>query len=212
MNYEIFKRLLDIVGSITAIVLFTPVYLCVALLIKITSPGPVLAEIPPRVGKNGQLFHMFKFRSMYKNAHYKLLTDPEFRDLYEEYKRNSYKILEDPRVTPLGKFLRKTSIDETPQFFNVLKGDMSLVGPRAYFPDELKEQQEVYPDTHKFVDLLKEVKPGITGLWQVSGRSDINFDKRIALDAEYVMRRSWWLDIRIMLKTIPVVISRKGAV
>lgn len=210
--YEPMKRVIDIVGAIVAIMLFAPAFIGVIAAIKILTPGPIFAEMPPRVGKNGRLFHMYKFRSMVQNAHYLLLTDPKFKELYEEYKRNSYKILEDPRVTTLGRFLRKTSLDEIPQFFNVLKGDMSLIGPRAYFPDELKEQQIVYPQTKPLVKLLLEVKPGITGLWQVSGRSKINFDKRIELDAEYARNFSFMLDFKILLKTLPTMLSGKGAV
>lgn len=212
MIYETAKRVIDITGAVVGIIVFAPAFIGVIIAIKVFTPGPIFAEMPPRVGKNGRLFHMYKFRSMVKNAHYLLLTDPKFKELYEEYKRNSYKILEDPRVTPFGRFLRKTSLDEIPQFFNVLMGDMSLVGPRAYFPDELKEQQIVYPQTKPLVRLLLEVKPGITGLWQVSGRSKINFDKRIELDAEYVRRHSFFFDLTILLKTLPTMLSGKGAV
>lgn len=206
------KRCIDIIGAIVGMIVFAPFFIAVVFAIKFLTPGPVFAEMPPRIGRNGKLFHMYKFRSMVKNAHYMLLTDPKFKELYEEYKKNSYKILEDPRVTPLGRFLRKTSLDEIPQFFNVLKGDMSLVGSRPYFPDELEDQQKVYPDTRELVKLIMQVKPGITGLWQVSGRSKINFDKRIELDAEYVRRRSLWFDVKILAKTLPAMLSGKGAV
>lgn len=212
LRYELLKRGIDIVGSIIGIIVFSPIFLLVCVAIKLFSPGPVMAEMPPRVGKEGRLFHMFKFRSMVKNAHYMLATDPNLQNIYEEFKRNSYKLPDDPRVTPLGHFLRKTSIDEIPQFFNVLRGDMSLVGPRAYFPDELEEQQKVYPHTKEFVSMLTKVKPGITGLWQVSGRSQINFDKRIELDAEYVKKCSLLVDLKILLKTFPALLSGKGAV
>lgn len=212
MKYDHLKRVLDIIGALIAIVLFSPAFLLVLLAIKLFEPGPILAEMPPRVGKDGKLFYMYKFRSMVKNAHYLRETDPVFRARYEEFKRNSYKLVDDPRVTKLGKLLRKTSMDEIPQFFNVLKGDMSLIGPRAYFPDELREQQKVYPHTREYVELLLKVKPGISGLWQVSGRSQINFDKRIVLDAEYVKHYSLWFDLKILAKTLPAMIFAKGAV
>lgn len=212
MSYQPFKRIIDIIGAIVGIIVFSPIFLLIISAIKIFSPGPVFAEMPPRVGKGSKLFHMYKFRSMVKNAYYLLASDPKFKELYEEFKRNSYKLEKDPRVTRLGRFLRKTSLDEIPQFFNVLKGDMSLIGPRAYFADELKEQLEVYPYTKKYVNMLGRVKPGITGLWQVSGRSEINFDKRIVMDAQYVEKCSFWLDLAILLKTIPAMLSGKGAV
>lgn len=134
------------------------------------------------------------------------------KKMLEEYKRNSYKLRNDPRVTKIGKILRRTSIDELPQLFNVLKGEMSLVGPRAYLPDELEEQQEVYPDTKPLVKTLLMAKPGLTGYWQVSGRSNINFDQRIKMDADYVRRRSLLYDFWLILKTFPALFSGKGAV
>ena len=148
---------------------------------------------------------------MVKNAHDVLLCDPKYKKLYEEYKRGGYKLKGDPRITRVGKFIRKYSIDEVPQFFNVIKGEMSIVGPRAYYPDELKAQQEKYPKTKNSVDIVLSVKPGITGVWQVSGRSEINFDKRIEMDATYARRRSIFYDIRIILETPFAMLSGKGA-
>jgi len=211
MFYEIGKRLLDIILSLFLIIIFLPVWLIVPILIKLDSPGPVFADTPKRVGKNGKLFHMYKFRSMIQNAHQLLRTDPKFKKLYEEYKKNSYKLKSDPRITRVGRFLRRFSLDEAPQFLNVLKGEMSLVGPRAYYPDELEKQQRVYPKTKKYVKILLSAKPGITGYWQVSGRSEINFDKRVKMDAEYVQRRSLLYDLWIILKTPWAMISGKGA-
>ena len=152
---------------------------------------------------------MFKFRSMVANAEEILKRD---KNLYEKYKKNSYKIFDDPRITNIGRIIRRFSIDEMPQFFNVLKGEMSIVGPRAYLPDELVEQQKVYPETKKYVKSLLSVKPGITGFWQVSGRSEINFDKRIQMDAEYAERRSIVYDILIVLKTPAAMVIGRGAV
>lgn len=201
MNYDALKRLLDVFLTIVLSVVFLPVIILTAIAIKLTSPGPILAETPLRVGKEGKLFKLYKFRSMIANAHELLTHDPKFKKLYEEYKRSNYKLKSDPRVTPLGRFIRRHSIDELPQLFNVLRGEMSVVGPRPYYPDELKDQQERYKGTSSLVRQVLSVRPGITGLWQVSGRSEINFDKRIALDAEYAKRKSLWLDMFILIKS-----------
>ncbi len=206
------KRVVDIVGSIVLIILFSPLCVISAILIKLDSKGPILADVPQRVGLNGKLFTMHKFRSMILNAHHMLRNDEEFKQLYEEYKKSSFKLKKDPRITSIGKFLRKHSIDEIPQFINVLVGEMSLVGPRAYYQDELEDQQKKYPHTRPLVQKVLSVRPGITGLWQVSGRSEINFDKRIAIDAEYVDTVSLVTDITIMLKTPLEMIQGKGAV
>jgi len=149
---------------------------------------------------------------MIENAHMLLRKDPKLKNLYEKYKRNSYKLKEDPRVTKIGRFIRKHSLDEIPQLFNVLKGEMSLIGPRAYYPDELVNQQKKYPETRKLVKKVLSIKPGITGYWQVSGRSEVNFDKRITMDADYVEKRSLWYDIKILIKTPWAMITGKGAV
>lgn len=209
--YEFLKRLLDIVLSLILIVLFSPIIILVAIAIKIDSKGPVLADTPERVGKNGKLFKMYKFRSMIENAHELLRENPKFAELYRDYKKGSYKLKDDPRITNVGHFIRKHSLDEVPQFFNILKGDMSLVGPRAYYPDELRDQQVRYPETREPVKIVLSVRPGVTGYWQVSGRSEINFDKRIKMDAEYVKKRSIAYDMSIIMKTPGAMISGKGA-
>ena len=211
MYYASTKRTIDIIGSIISLILFFPLLLITAFLIKMTSPGPVFADIPNRVGKGGKLFRIYKFRSMIMNAHKLMKKDPEFKDLYEEYKRSSYKLYKDPRVTKVGKIIRKYSIDEMPQFINVLRGEMSIVGPRAYYPDELDDQQKKYPHTKALVKEVLEVRPGITGYWQVTGRSEVNFDKRIEMDAYYARKRSIWLDVLIIIKTPWAMISGKGA-
>ena len=211
MFYTSLKRLIDIVGSIILIIIFSPVIIVTSIFIKFDSPGPILADTPERVGKGGKLFKMYKFRSMVESAHELLRSDPKYQKLYERYKQNSYKLEEDPRITRVGKFIRKHSIDELPQLFNVIKGEMSLVGPRAYYPDELKDQQKKYPQTKDLVKVVMSIKPGITGAWQVSGRSEVNFDKRIAMDAQYVKKKSIIYDIIIMLKTPWAMISGKGA-
>ncbi|MCL4338873.1 sugar transferase [Patescibacteria group bacterium] len=206
------KRFIDIVGSLVLLVLFSPICLILAFAIKMDSEGPVFADTPERVGRHGKLFKMYKFRSMVVNAHQMLRKDPKMRLLYEQYKKNSYKLKEDPRVTSLGKMIRKHSLDEIPQLLNVLCGDMSLVGPRAYYPDELVNQQKKYPKTRDLVKKVLSIRPGITGYWQVSGRSEVNFDKRIAMDADYVNHRSLWYDVKILLKTPFAMITGKGAV
>lgn len=216
MFFEIAKRTIDIISSIILIILFLPVMLVVAVLIKLTSPGPVLVEKEnthmKRLGKNGKVFRLLKFRSMFVNADQKLKNDPKYKKLYKEYKESSFKLHKDPRVTKIGKFIRKYSIDETPQFFNVLKGDMSLVGPRPYHADELAEQQIKYPGTLKYIKEMHKVKPGITGYWQVTGRSDVDFDKRIEMDAYYARKKSLFFDLLIILKTPWAMISGRGAV
>ena len=216
MLYDFIKRTVDIFASIILIIVFSPIMLVTAIVIALTNPGPILVEkknrTAQRVGKDGKIFYHFKFRSMVPNAYHLLKTDPKFKRLYEEYKESSFKLHADPRVTSFGKFIRKYSIDEMPQLFNVLRGEMSLVGPRPYFIDELKEQQKRYPGTSKFVKEALTVKPGITGHWQVSGRSNINFDKRIEMDAYYARRKSFLMDLFIILKTPFVMISGKGAV
>ncbi len=206
------KRFLDVIFSISLLILFLPVCIIAALAIKLNSRGSVFADVPERVGQGSQNFKMFKFRSMITNAHHLLRTDPSFKNLYEEYKKGSYKLRKDPRITSVGRFIRKHSIDEIPQLINVLRGEMSIVGPRAYYPDELEEQQQKYPHTKDLVRKVLSVKPGITGLWQVSGRSEINFDKRIALDATYVDNISLWKDLKIIFKTPVVMITGKGAI
>jgi lipopolysaccharide/colanic/teichoic acid biosynthesis glycosyltransferase len=209
--YEITKRLMDIVFSLILILIFSPVILLVSICIKLDSKGPILADTPPRVGKAGRNFKMYKFRSMIANAHEMLRHNPKYSTLFNEYKKGSYKLKDDPRITKTGHFIRKHSLDEVPQLFNILKGDMSLVGPRAYYPDELRDQQKHYPNTKTAVKVVLSIKPGLTGYWQVSGRSEINFDKRIEMDAMYVRKRSVVYDMWIILKTPWAMISGKGA-
>lgn len=200
------------IGAICIGLLFLPIAFLTAVAIKLDSSGPVFADTPERVGKHGKLFKLFKFRSMVVNAHEVLRSDPKFKKLYEQYKKNSYKLYQDPRVTRVGRFIRKHSLDELPQLLNVLLGDMSLVGPRPYYPDELEEQQKKYPHTQKLVRIVLSSKPGATGSWQVSGRSEVNFDKRIEMDAVYVQKKSILYDIFILLKSPIVMITGKGAV
>jgi len=212
MVYSVTKRMIDIVGSLILGILFLPIGIIVAIAIKLDRPGPIFADTPERVGQNGKLFKLYKFRSMVVNAHEKLRRDPRMAKLYQEYKRGSYKLRNDPRVTRVGRFIRKHSLDEIPQLLNVLRGEMSLVGPRPYYPDELVEQQRKYPHTRDLVKVVLSAKPGITGYWQVSGRSEVNFDKRIQMDADYVKQQSLLLDLLILFKSPWAMISGKGAV
>lgn len=206
------KRIIDMIFSLLFLIVFSPVYLIVAILIRLDSEGPIFADVPARMGLHGKYFKMLKFRSMICNAHMLLRTDKRFKELYAEYKAGNFKLKNDPRVTKIGKYLRKYSIDEFPQFLNVLRGEMSVVGPRAYYPDELETQTMKYPESKKYLKKVMNVKPGITGLWQVSGRSDVDFDKRIVLDANYVDSLSLIDDLKIIVRTPYAMISGRGAV
>ncbi len=193
------KRLLDLVLSLTLALLLSPVMLVVALLVKLTSPGPVFYKRTIH-GLHGRPYRMLKFRSMVVNAHQLMQDDPKLR---AEYATN-LKIANDPRITPIGRFLRKSSLDELPQFLNVIAGDMSLVGPRMLGDIELAKYGE-------YQDKVLSVKPGITGLWQISGRHRTSFENRIALDMQYIDQWSIGLDLKILLKTPLAVISMAGA-
>ncbi len=216
MLYDLIKRALDIAGSLVALTILSPIILLFTILVKTTSTGPIFYK-PTRVGKNGKPFKMIKFRSMYMykingktvHAHKYLEKTPKLK---KEYQSNSFKLANDPRITPIGKILRRLSIDELPQLVNILDGDMSLVGPRAYQPDELAHQQKVYPKTARYVKLILRARPGASGPWQVSGRSFINFDKRIEMDARYVEKRSIFYDIWIIIKTPFAMILGTGAI
>ncbi|WP_375270054.1 sugar transferase [Enterococcus sp. DIV0212c] len=197
------KRLVDILTGIVGILMFLVVYLFLLVLYNYGSDkGPILFS-QDRVGKNGKVFKIYKFRSMVVNAEEKLKENPV---LYQKYIENSYKLLpeEDPRITTLGNFIRKTSIDELPQFLNVLKGEMSLIGPRPVVEKELLE----YGCRKKY---FLSVKPGITGYWQVSGRSNLNYPERCDVELYYIENLSLSLDIYIFFKTIIHVVQRKGA-
>ena len=195
-----FKRVMDIVLSLIALLLGSPVFIITALLVKCTSPGPIIFS-QVRVGKFGRHFKFYKFRSMYIDAEARkaeLLKHNESKDGV------SFKMKHDPRITPVGRFIRKFSIDELPQLFNVFLGDMSLVGPRPPLPQEVR--------TYSLEERKRlNITPGITCLWQVSGRSELPFSKQIALDKEYIASRSAWKDFLILLKTIPAILTGKGA-
>lgn len=205
---KVVKRSFDIVFSLIGLILLSPLFAIIAIAIKIDSKGTIIYKYlddgsrVKRVGQGGKLFKFFKFRTMRPNTHnmrYKELAHLNIRK-----GTPMVKIKNDPRVTRVGKFLRKTSFDEFPQLWNVLKGDMSLVGPRPHLPEEVAN----YKKNHKFV---LAIKPGITGLAQISGRSDLDFDEEVKLDSYYIENWSLWLDIRIIIKTIFVIIGGKGA-
>jgi exopolysaccharide biosynthesis polyprenyl glycosylphosphotransferase len=209
---HVVKRAMDIVGSIIALILFSPLFVVIALAIKLTSKGPILFK-QERVGQYGTLFAFLKFRSMW------CMNDPGIHQKYVKRfiagevdlaqsgpgQNVVYKIQQDPRVTRVGKFLRKTSLDELPQLINVLKGEMSLVGPRPPIPYE----SEVYEVWHR--RRVLEAKPGITGLWQVNGRSRLKFDDMVRLDLQYAKTWSLWLDIKILLRTPQAILLGEGA-
>ena len=197
---DVAKRTLDLVVVIPLIIMCLPVWALVAILIKLETPGPVLFR-QTRVGENGTTFRMFKFRSMIANAENKR---KELEALNEMEGGVLFKMRRDPRITRLGHVLRRASIDETPQFINVLTGEMSLVGPRPPLPEEVVR----YSATQR---RRLETKPGLTCLWQVSGRSFLSFDQQVRLDTVYIERRSLWLDLKILLKTIPAVFGGRGA-
>jgi exopolysaccharide production protein ExoY len=197
-----FKRIMDLVIGAVALILMLPVFLVIAIAIKVTSPGPVLFH-QKRVGRNGQSFEVLKFRTMDAGASKQLQDDV---DLAQAYQNNDYKVPPDldHRITKLGRFLRRTSVDEVPQFINVFLGHMSLVGPRPVVPDELGRYGPLAP-------AYLAVRPGITGAWQVGGRSAVNYPERAVIDLMYVLRWGLLVDLAILLRTIPVVIGRKGA-
>jgi len=205
--FPIFKRILDIVGAvILAIVFFIPTAI-ISILIKLTSPGPVLFR-QNRVGKDSQPFKMYKFRTMYNEDNDKRLK--QYPQLWKKYKQNDWKlsINEDPRITPIGKIVRMTSLDELPQIINVFKGNMTLVGPRAYREAELREYTQKYPESVKYINIIRTAKPGITGLWQTSGRNDLSFINRAKMDAHYINRRSFRKELIILFKTPFCMLSR----
>jgi undecaprenyl-phosphate galactose phosphotransferase len=202
---KILRRIFDILFSILVLILTFPLFIAIVIAIKLTDKGPIFFK-HKRVGLNGKTFEVIKFRTMYPDAQEKLKEllekDPKAREEWEK----TFKLKNDPRVTPIGKFLRKTSLDELPQFINVLKGEMSVVGPRPVTEEELKKY---YGDKAKY---YLSVKPGITGYWQVEGRSDVeDYKKRVEMDVWYVKNRSFWLDLKIILKTIKVILTGKGA-
>lgn len=199
-RYLLLKRVMDTLGSLIGFVLLCPLFLIVALLIKLEDPKGAVFFKQKRIGKDGKEFYMYKFRSMVSNA------EELLKDLLDKNETTGamFKMKVDPRVTRIGRFIRKTSIDELPQLWNVLKGEMSLVGPRPPLPREVAEYTEY--DKQRLL-----VVPGCTGLWQVSGRSNIGFEEMVELDLRYIVDRSLFLDISIIFKTVKVLLGSKDA-
>lgn len=197
--YATAKRMVDICGSLFAFMAGFPLFLIVALLVKFTSRGPVLFK-QTRVGEGGRLFTCYKFRSMYIDAE---ARQAELRHL-NEVSGPVFKIKNDPRITPVGRVIRKASLDELPQFLNVLRGEMSLVGPRPAIPSEVAKYGR------RELGRLA-VKPGLTCLWQIGGRSSVDFDRWVELDLAYIRTMSFWGDLLILLKTVPAVLTARGA-
>lgn len=198
--YRFIKRGFDILASAVALVILSPLLALLCLLIRLDSPGPAIF-VHKRYGKNGKVLRMYKFRTMYQNAQ-DMIKDftPEQKREWEE----NFKLVDDPRITRVGKFLRKTSLDELPQLLNILKGDMSLVGPRPVVKEEL-EKYGVYQDT--FLSMV----PGLTGYWQAYARSDCSYEKRMEMELQYVQEANLWWDIKILFATVFTVLKGKGA-
>lgn len=203
IKHYFFKRIFDISFSLAFLILASPFFALIAIAIKLSSSGTIFYS-QPRLGRGGVIFNCYKFRTMYENAD-QVLADllQSDKKLQEEWKRRQ-KLKNDPRIFNFGKFLRKTSLDELPQFWNVLLGDLSIVGPRPYMVNQLK-------DLGRRAGKILSVRPGITGLWQTTGRSRTTYQKRILLDEQYVLRRSFLLDLLLIAKTIPAVLIQKDA-
>lgn len=198
--YNFLKRTMDIVGAVCGLILLSPVFLVLSLIVKIDSKGPVFFG-HKRLGYKGKIIKVYKFRSMVTNA------EELLNNLSEEQKKEfeqNFKLENDPRVTKIGDFLRRTSLDELPQLVNILKGELSIVGPRPIVEKEI----ELYGQYGK---KLLTVKPGLTGNWQANGRSDTTYEERVQLDMDYIDNRTIWMDIMIILKTFVVVFKREGA-
>uniref|UniRef100_A0A7V3UZN2 Undecaprenyl-phosphate galactose phosphotransferase WbaP n=1 Tax=candidate division WOR-3 bacterium TaxID=2052148 RepID=A0A7V3UZN2_UNCW3 len=197
------KQVLEFVLSLVLTIILLPLFAVLALLVKISSPGPVFFR-QPRIGKNGRVFTCLKFRTMYQDAEARLQeilrSNPAVRAEWERFAR----ITADPRVTPIGRLLRRFSLDELPQLLNVIKGDMALVGPRPYLLSELERVGE-------YIKTIVRVRPGLTGLWQVSGRAELPFQERMILDEYYIRNWSLWLDFSILVRTIKAVLTGRGA-
>lgn len=199
-GYLVLKRIFDFIAALIGIILLSPIFLIISILIRRDSKGPIVFG-HVRKGLHGRDIKVYKFRTMYENS------KEIFENFTEEQKREFYinfKLDNDPRITKIGEFLRKTSLDELPQLFNILKGDMTIVGPRPIVIDEL----EFYGECE---DYYKAVKPGLTGLWQVSGRSDTTYDERVNLDMEYVTTRNTFKDLYIIFMTAVKVLKREGS-
>ena len=202
--YRGFKRTVDIFGALIGCIILIPLTLFMWIVNIVSKDNGPVFYVQKRIGKDGKKFKMYKYRSMVVNADQKLkgylLDNPEVNEEFSKYK----KIKNDPRITPIGKFIRRTSLDEFPQFINVLKGDMSLVGPRPYLPREKRAMGKAYKDIIK-------IKPGLTGPWQVAGRNEISFEERLKMDVEYSTQYSLKNDVKMFFGTFTKIFSKKGA-
>jgi exopolysaccharide biosynthesis polyprenyl glycosylphosphotransferase len=199
--YSLFKRIFDVVSSTLLLIILSPLFLVLIVLVKLDSKGPVFFG-HKRIGYKGETISVYKFRSMVQNAEEVLRNfTPEQKAEFEK----NFKLDDDPRVTKIGAFLRKTSLDELPQLINIIKGDMSVVGPRPIVQKEVVKYG-------KYADKLFSVKPGLTGFWQANGRSDTTYDERVQMDMYYIDNRSTLLDIKILFKTVIAVIRKEGAI
>ena len=209
--YDFFKRTLDLIAGIGVLVLFLPVFVVTPIWMKLSTLGPVFYK-QKRVGKNGVTFEIYKFRTMVINADEMLMKDPEFAKRFKKKSGWKFDADNDPRITKVGRFLRKFSLDELPQVFNILKGEMSIVGPRAYrrddVGDEIEEQLKLYPELREEMKIVLTVKPGLTGPWQTSGRNKLPWDERVHLDYQYASRKSIWYDVELILKTPSSMLSK----
>lgn len=199
--YNFFKRSFDIISASIGILFLLPLFIVLAIMVKLDSKGPIFFS-HKRIGKNGKIIGIYKFRSMVSNS------EEIFKNFTEEQKKEfekNFKLDDDPRITKIGGFLRKTSLDELPQLLNIIKGDMSVVGPRPIVRAEVEKYGVC-------ADKLFSVKPGLTGFWQANGRSDTTYEERVQMDMYYIDNRSFLLDIRIILKTVISVIRKEGAV
>lgn len=198
--YDFFKRATDLFCSFLAIIILSPIFLIISIIVKCTSKGPVFFK-HTRVGKHGKPINILKFRSMVQNS--EELIKKFTPEQMEEYKKN-FKLENDPRVTKIGNILRKTSLDELPQLINILKSDISIVGPRPI----MEKETLLYGENR---DLLLSVKPGLTGNWAANGRSTVDYQTRIKLELEYIEKRSYWFDVKLIFKTIISVFKKEGA-
>lgn len=204
-SYELQKRILDIIVALILAIVFLPFWIFIPLLILFETGWPVIYR-HKRVGKDGKEFYLYKFRSMVKDAD--AVLHKKDKKLLAEFKNGDWKLENDPRITRLGKVLRSLTIDEFPQLYNVLKGEMSMVGPRAYLKIELKDQVKKYPETKQYIKDILSVKPGISGPWQTSGRNEVPFNVRAKMDAQYARKKNIINDILILFKTPKAMISR----
>ncbi len=207
MTQDFYKRILDLILASILVVLFLPFWIIVPIAIYIDSGLPIFFK-HKRIGKNGKEFYLYKFRSMIPNADE--ILHKHNSELLKKFKQGDWKIKakDDPRITWLGRILRALTIDEFPQLFNVFKGDMSMIGPRAYVKKELEEQSDKYPETKKYISKILSIKPGITGVWQTSGRNEIPFSQRAKLDADYADHHNLKQDLLIVLKTPMAMLSK----